>query len=105
MKHKDYLAKRLQDPEFREYYEEYKREDQIARLIIECRKEAGLTQKELAEKSGISQGRISKIENGVTKNIELNTIERIVNSLGKKLEYSVSDGRTHQPESTMAHAI
>ena len=54
-------------------------------VIAKARKEAGLTQKELAEKCGIKQGNLSRLENGVT-DPSIETLETIAESLGKKLE-------------------
>jgi DNA-binding XRE family transcriptional regulator len=54
-------------------------------VIAKARKEAGLTQKELAEKCGIKQGNLSRLENGVT-DPSIETLEAIANGLGKKLE-------------------
>ncbi len=54
-------------------------------VFATARKNSGLTQKELAEKSGIAQGDISKLEKGL-KNPSLKTLEKIANALGMTLK-------------------
>jgi len=55
-----FVSEQLQDPEFRREYEAARPEYEITRSLIA----AGMTQKELAEKSGGRQSNISRIENG-----------------------------------------
>ena len=52
--------------------------------MIKARHEAGLTQQELAERTGIQQANISRIENG-NGNPSLATLTKIANGMGKKL--------------------
>ena len=60
----------------------------LAELLKEKRKEAGLTQQQLAEKIGTKRSDISKIENGHT-NIQLSTLFRVFNGLGKKITLQI----------------
>ena len=61
----------------------------IGTLILEARKEKGLTQSELAEKVGTTKSYISKIENNV-KEVRLSTLQKIIElGLGGKLELSI----------------
>lgn len=53
--------------------------------IIDARKEQGMTQKELEEKSGIKQPVIARMENGKT-DPQLSTVLRILSALGKTIE-------------------
>ena len=48
------------------------------------RKRAGLTQAELSEKVGVRQATISRLEAGVTTQIDLPLLERICKALGVK---------------------
>jgi len=65
------------------------RQIQLGLMIKQTRKELGLTQQELAAKSGTSKHYISKIENNKS-GIELSTLIRIVEGgLGKKLELNI----------------
>ena len=58
------LNEQLQDPSFAEAWAETELEDQIKRMLIQARKDSGLTQQELAKRSGVRQSNISRIENG-----------------------------------------
>ena len=51
----------MQDAAFRKEYEALQPERDLTLSLIRARKEAGLTQAELSEKTGISQADISKI--------------------------------------------
>jgi len=61
----------------------------IGRLVRDTRIKSGLTQKELAIKSGTSRNYISRIEND-RSDIELDTLRKIIETgLGKQLEIIV----------------
>lgn len=61
----------------------------IGRLVRDSRIKSGLTQKELALKSGTSRNYISRIEND-RSDIELDTLRKIIETgLGKHLEINV----------------
>lgn len=59
----------------------------IGREIRRVRKEEGLSQQELAQKAGISQQLISRIEKG-KENISLITLKKISKALGRRAEIS-----------------
>jgi len=61
----------------------------IGLMIKQARKELGLTQDELARKSGTSKHYISRIENDKS-GIELMTLKKIVEGLGKRLQINIS---------------
>ena len=54
-------------------------------FITELRKEKNLTQKELAERTGIDQADISKLENG-TRNPSVNLLKRLAEGMGMVLK-------------------
>ncbi len=60
--YKNYLTGQLQKPAFKAEYDALEPEFAIIQAIIDARKASGLTQKELAERTGIAQGDISKLE-------------------------------------------
>lgn len=61
----------------------------IGELIKEARKQANMTQTELAEKAGTKKTYISRIENGQS-DIQLTTLFRIIeNGLGKQLRLNI----------------
>ena len=53
--------------------------------IKRAREVAGMTQKELAEKTGIRQSNISRIESG-SSSPTIETLSRIASGLGKRLK-------------------
>ena len=64
---KEFLNEQLQDPEFREEYENLQPEFDVIRAMVDARISQNLTQKELADKTGIDQADISKLENGTIR--------------------------------------
>jgi DNA-binding XRE family transcriptional regulator len=65
------------------------REMEIGLMIRQARKEMGLTQEQLAEKSGTSKHYISRIENNKS-GIELSTLVKIIEGgLGKRLRINI----------------
>ena len=72
----DMLSKQLKDEEFRKEYEAIQPEMDVIRAIVDARTSQNLTQKELAERTGINQADISKLENG-TRNPSVNLLKRL----------------------------
>ena len=70
--------------------EEYDIDAEVRDLVISARNAADLTQKQLAQRSGVSQANISKIENG-NYHPSLSTLQRIAGALGKRLVVSFED--------------
>lgn len=81
----DYLKEQMKDPEFKAEYEALEPEFSIIQAIIDARKEIGITQKELSERTGITQADISKLETG-NANPSLRTLRRLAKGLGMKLK-------------------
>ena len=79
------INEQLKDDNFAKAWAETELEDQIKRSLIQVRLDAGLTQKQLAEKSGIRQSNISRIENG-TATPTIKTLNAIAKGSGKKLK-------------------
>ena len=81
----DMLEKQLIDEEFRKEYEAIQPEMGIIKALVDARNSLNLTQKELAERTGINQADISKIENG-TRNPSLNLLKRLADGMGMVLK-------------------
>ena len=81
----DMLAKQLQNEDFRKEYEAIQPEMDVIRAIVEARTSQNLTQKELAERTGINQADISKLENG-TRNPSVNLLKRLADDMGMALK-------------------
>lgn len=80
-----HLEEQLKDPEFAAVYEESRPEYEAISAILAARIENNLTQKELAERTGIRQSNISRIENG-TASPTVSTLARLASGMGKKLK-------------------
>ena len=81
----EYLDKQLKDPAFSAEYEAMRPEYEAIRAVIAARLECHMTQKELAEKTGIRQSNISRIESG-SSSPTIETLSRIASGLGKWLK-------------------
>lgn len=79
------LEKQLEDDEFRKEYEAIQPEIDIIKALVDARNSLNLTQKELAERTGINQADISKIENS-TRNPSLNLLKRLADGMGMVLK-------------------
>lgn len=79
-----YMDKKLKEPKFAQAYEEVQPEMNIIRAIVDARISQNLTQKELAEKTGIAQAEISKLENG-TRNPSIKLLQRLADGMGMVL--------------------
>ena len=84
-KFEDFLQEQLQDTEFSKEYEALQPERAVIQAMIDARKNSGLTQKELSERTGIAQGDISKLENG-NANPSIRTLQRLANGMGMTLK-------------------
>lgn len=71
-------------PEVRQEYEALEPQYEAIRAAIASRKEAGLTQKQLAEKMGTKQANISRFENG-NSNPSLDFLQKMASCMGKTL--------------------
>ena len=81
---RDSLNERLRDPAFRAEWDALEPEYQIVKAMLDGRAAKNLTQRELAEITGINQADISKLENG-NGNPSLRTLERIAAGLGMRV--------------------
>ncbi|MDR1701411.1 MAG: helix-turn-helix transcriptional regulator [Sporomusaceae bacterium] len=81
----EYVADKFKNPEFKKEYDALEPEFAIIQAMIDARKNSGLTQKQLAEKTGIAQSDISKIESGEA-NPSLKTLKRLASGMDMKLK-------------------
>lgn len=75
----------VEDPEFVRAYEEVQPELAVMRAIADARVAQNLTQKQVAERTGIAQTEISKLENG-TRNPSVKLLQRLADGLGYTLK-------------------
>ncbi len=73
------------DPAFVKEYNDIQPEMDVIQAIVNARTSQNITQKELAERTGINQADISKLENG-TRNPSVNLLKRLADGMGMALK-------------------
>lgn len=81
----EYVKEQMKDSEFKREYDVLEPEFAIIQALIDARKASGLTQKQLADITGIAQADISKLENG-NANPSLRTLQRLASGMGTSLK-------------------
>ena len=81
--------------------EDFKADHDLDQKTIDERKEQLLeemTQKQLAERMGVSQKRVSSLESGDVDKTEIRTLRRYLDAIGGRLQVNaiMPDGRTLQ---------
>jgi DNA-binding XRE family transcriptional regulator len=87
----DYIAA-FSDEERQEYIAAETALD-LACILYHLRQEQGLTQRQAAERAGLKQQAISRLEQAAS-NMQLGTLQRYLGALGYSIEISVIDNRT-----------
>ncbi len=81
----DFLKEQLKDPEVKKEYDALAPEFAIIQAMIDARQASGMTQKQLADKTGIAQSDISKLERG-NANPSLRTLQRLAAGMGMQIK-------------------
>ena len=84
MTYRERLARDLKDPDFKTEWDALEPEYQIAEMIIRARYEESLTQQQLADRAGLGQASLSRIETGKVSP-DIATLQKIAAAVGKKL--------------------
>ena len=79
------LNEQLKNPEFKKEWDALDPEYQIIKAMLATRNEKAMTQKQLADITGIPQADISRLENG-NANPSLRTLQRLADGMGMKLK-------------------
>ena len=90
------LNEQLKDPEFKDIWDSNAVEREIVRMIINGREATGMTQKQLAELTGISQADISRYETG-NGNPTVKTLNKIASAFGQRLTIGTVQIQTKVP--------
>ena len=85
-----YWAKQLADPEFRRIYEEEAKKKELWLQLVEARRIASLTQQQVAERMGVSQAQVARIEKAGYDAYTLRTLRRYLDALGDEFSLEVS---------------
>lgn len=81
------LKQELKDPEFRKGFEMEKKKLKMSLDIINLRKKKKISQSKLAEKIGMKQSAVGRIEAG-KQNLTIETLQKIAFALNKELVVS-----------------
>lgn len=92
---KEWEKKVLQAPGATRRVAEIEDELRLAAGLTALREQAGLSQRDLAKRIGVSQPRIAAIEQA--RNITIHVLEQYVDALGGRLEVTVLKGRRKIP--------
>jgi DNA-binding XRE family transcriptional regulator len=84
-----------QDPEYQKIYEEEAAKSALWLQLVEARLAAGLTQKQMAERIGVSQAQVARIEKEDYDAYTLTTLRKYVAALGEGFSLEV---KIHTPE-------
>ena len=82
-----HLKEKLKDPYFRELYELEEQKLDIVKRIVGYRVKHGLNQKQLAQRVGVTQQHISKIEGGDF--VSVMTLEKVLLAIGYTVQMKV----------------
>lgn len=92
---KEWEKKALEAPGASERVTEIEEELRLAAGLTALREQAGLSQRELAERLGVKQPRVAAIEKA--RNVTIHVLERYVDALGGKLQVTVVKGNRRIP--------
>lgn len=88
--HDELIKKMMEDPEIRGEYERIEREEMpMLDTILKARREAGLTQAQVAERMGTKAPAVARLENALVTgkhSPSIATLQKYAAALGKKLE-------------------
>jgi predicted transcriptional regulator len=90
----DFINKELKDEEFESLYNKELLINSIAKMVVEMRQNAGLTQKELAERAHTSQPLIARLESGKDKRVpSLELLARLATAANAKINISFNNNK------------
>ena len=85
----DFIKRQIErDPDFARAWEESEPGDQVARFVLGLRQQHGLTQEQLAERTGLKRSYIARLGSG-DANPTVTTLHRLASALGETLSISV----------------
>ena len=76
-------AKLRENPEYKAAYDALEPEFAIADALVKARTEAGMTQKDVAGRLGVSQPAVARMESG--KNVSIRAIARYARAIGRPI--------------------
>lgn len=83
----------LQDPDFRREWESLAPAFEVYRALLEVRERRGWTQEELAQRLGVTQSYVAKLESG-RENLTLGQLAKVGKALGCRLRIEFVEEET-----------
>ena len=97
------------DPDFAAAVDAELQAMRIEQELVALRNASGLSQRQLAEKLGVKQPVIAKLEAGKTRNIGLQTLVRAVKAMNGRIEVSITPkghpGRTRRRRAVASRKV
>jgi len=78
------------DPEYQKIYEEEAAKSELWLQLVEARQAAGLTQMQVAERMGVSQAQVARIEKRGYDAYTLRSLRRYIEALGDEFSLQVT---------------
>ena len=91
--HKALMKPYLKNKQLKEKIEAGVQRLRVISQIVQLREKLGLTQAELAERVGVSQPFIARLENDESSNLSLETLVKIVEALNGEIEIHIRTGK------------
>jgi transcriptional regulator with XRE-family HTH domain len=92
-----YLEEQLKNEDFAERFREAGEAWDVAIQLASLRKNAGLSQKELARRVGTSQQQVSRLESPSYEGHSLSMLRRVANALGASLHVEIKPKKPGRP--------
>ncbi len=86
----EYFRESMKDPEARRIYREVL-DEELSWLLSYLREKRGLSQKEVAERLGLSRSRVSQLETSAGLSMSLESLARYAQALGLSLRLEFAD--------------
>jgi ribosome-binding protein aMBF1 (putative translation factor) len=92
------------DAELRQMCEQARVNAHVAQLVYDARTEAGLSQKELAERIGTTQSVISRLEDADYEGHSLSMLSRIASALNREVKIDFVPIPPHMAEASISQS-
>lgn len=80
-----YITEQMKNPAFKKAWDDLDTEFELIESMIKARKKRRISQSELAEKIGLKQSAIARLESGGYDNATIKTLSKIANALNTRL--------------------
>ncbi|NHL85625.1 XRE family transcriptional regulator [Lactobacillus helveticus] len=84
----DVIQEKMKNPEFKKAFEKDMAQFSSSVALLKAREDAGLTQRELAEKAGVPQSTVARIERGNSTSTK--TLSKLASAMNKTMKIVIS---------------